>query len=1079
MSCGQMGISRKGLSLFFRWAIISLAVCLIICLVCPPCFAPIRTVSASWAGWDSIDTIAIIPSSDEFLDTAAQELKTYLEDMSGRSWNIVQNDVSGPAIRLQVNPSAPEFTDRNDEAVRIISDVSGIRIIGKTSVSVRHGAYILLDKLGVRWFFKNDIWTVTPDSLADLGALDEVQEPDMDMRWPVHENQEDTDALKAWCRRNLMPGSVYYASSHNYSKIAPIATYYASYPEWYTGSAPSTPWQFDPYDNASLIARGVAYAQGFLDTAGGTYTYQNISDDAVIRGGVSFSPNDGGGFGPAFTTTQEITDACFYFANEVAKGIAVSHPDDYISLYNYYTHAMIPDLDMEPNVLAWVTDGTNWSPISTKDRFEGCFAKGMKTAIYQYTDEWVYHKDVPCTDSRYNHTKQIGAMQSMGATAYLSECADSWGGMGLVKWLMAELTWDASLDWDTLLADFYTNAFGPAATNMQAYFEAIRTTDNYAMKQAINYLDAAETDAVGNAAVLARIRYMQDYFYFVWQYYNVGYTTLSDGDLEALYTFCTNLRDLFTVYYSYVCNNTTYGIRHELITHRGYSAEEVNALNDFGVPTSGETETRKDAALAYFNGLDAEDAIQSVNPRKMTLTALGDTETAREDPLHTGDQCILIPSDGDETVTIRFKTTSTGYAKWYNPDDMWYDIQLIANTGGEWRDYYFDTDVAGTYILATAYTKLDGFSGYVDVVGRKAGILAVQDQSIFSGEESLSLGTSPRTWVDAETYFYVPAGTARFKFGMLVHSTFYPSGVLIAPSTAEHAFNFTVGGDTWNDMTIESPEAGLWKLDAHQTSWDMRFYFLGIPPVIWHDPEYLLVQGNSAPVANDQSVITTVDTPIDITLSASDLNGDPLTYAIVTSPSQGILSETPPVVTYTPNSGFVGSDNFTFKVNDSSADSNQATVSITITDNHYPIADAIGDKSVNEGEFLEYTISATDPDGDPLTYSVSNLPSGASFDPNNQTFSWAPRYDQAGVYSVHFEVYDGQLTDSEDVTITVVQLYEDWDINGDGAADVLDMVLVGQHWGEVGLTGWIREDANEDGTVNVLDMIIIGQNSTE
>jgi len=156
-----------------------------------------------------------------------------------------------------------------------------------------------------------------------------------------------------------------------------------------------------------------------------------------------------------------------------------------------------------------------------------------------------------------------------------------------------------------------------------------------------------------------------------------------------------------------------------------------------------------------------------------------------------------------------------------------------------------------------------------------------------------------------------------------------------------------------------------------------------------------------------------------------------------------------------------------------------SVVDSQVTINQSPVLNLIGDKSVNEGELLEYTISATDSDGDPLVYSASSLPSGASFDPNNQTFSWAPRYDQAGVYSVHFEVSDGELTDSEDVTITVVQLYEDWDINGDGVADVLDMVLVGQRWGEAGLTGWIREDANEDGTVNVLDMIIIGQNSNE
>lgn len=74
---------------------------------------------------------------------------------------------------------------------------------------------------------------------------------------------------------------------------------------------------------------------------------------------------------------------------------------------------------------------------------------------------------------------------------------------------------------------------------------------------------------------------------------------------------------------------------------------------------------------------------------------------------------------------------------------------------------------------------------------------------------------------------------------------------------------------------------------------------------------------------------------------------------------------------------------------------------------------------------------------------------------------------------------DGQLTDSEDITITVVQLSEDWDVNGDEAANVLDMILVGQHWGETGLTGWIREDANEDGTISVLDMIVIGQHWTE
>ena len=136
-------------------------------------------------------------------------------------------------------------------------------------------------------------------------------------------------------------------------------------------------------------------------------------------------------------------------------------------------------------------------------------------------------------------------------------------------------------------------------------------------------------------------------------------------------------------------------------------------------------------------------------------------------------------------------------------------------------------------------------------------------------------------------------------------------------------------------------------------------------------------------------------------------------------------------------------------------------------------------RPISEGQFLQFTISAIDPDGNPLSYSASNLPEGASLNAETRTFSWTPRYDQAGVYVVRFEVSDGELTDYEDVTITVVQLYEDWDVNGDESANILDMILVGQQWDEAGLTGWIREDVNEDGTISVLDMIVIGQNWTE
>jgi chitodextrinase len=87
--------------------------------------------------------------------------------------------------------------------------------------------------------------------------------------------------------------------------------------------------------------------------------------------------------------------------------------------------------------------------------------------------------------------------------------------------------------------------------------------------------------------------------------------------------------------------------------------------------------------------------------------------------------------------------------------------------------------------------------------------------------------------------------------------------------------------------------------------------------------------------------------------------------------------------------------------------------------NHAPVLSAIDNRSVNEGAELTITVSATDSDGDTLTYSAENLPQGASFNATTRVFSWTPGYDAAGSYLVVFRVTDGVATDREVITITV------------------------------------------------------------
>src|SRR5690606_841594 len=90
---------------------------------------------------------------------------------------------------------------------------------------------------------------------------------------------------------------------------------------------------------------------------------------------------------------------------------------------------------------------------------------------------------------------------------------------------------------------------------------------------------------------------------------------------------------------------------------------------------------------------------------------------------------------------------------------------------------------------------------------------------------------------------------------------------------------------------------------------------------------------NDPPVAERQDVTANSGEPTQITLKATDPQGNDLTYSIVSNPRQGTISEfnedTGSLI-YTSNDGFTGQDRFTFKANDGTSDSNTAPVVITV-----------------------------------------------------------------------------------------------------------------------------------------------------
>lgn len=88
--------------------------------------------------------------------------------------------------------------------------------------------------------------------------------------------------------------------------------------------------------------------------------------------------------------------------------------------------------------------------------------------------------------------------------------------------------------------------------------------------------------------------------------------------------------------------------------------------------------------------------------------------------------------------------------------------------------------------------------------------------------------------------------------------------------------------------------------------------------------------------------------------------------------------------------------------------------------NRPPVLEPIGAKTTTERQWLRFRLRATDADGDSLTYSAINLPSGAFLNSSTGNFRWRPNSNQSGIYSVTFMASDGQLTDEETISVTVI-----------------------------------------------------------
>ncbi|MDQ1713087.1 MAG: large repetitive protein [Frankiaceae bacterium] len=143
---------------------------------------------------------------------------------------------------------------------------------------------------------------------------------------------------------------------------------------------------------------------------------------------------------------------------------------------------------------------------------------------------------------------------------------------------------------------------------------------------------------------------------------------------------------------------------------------------------------------------------------------------------------------------------------------------------------------------------------------------------------------------------------------------------------------------------------------------------------------------NDAPVAVDNAYSTNEDTGLSVAATGilgndTDTEGDTLTAVMDTSVTHGILVfNTDGSFNYTPSLNYHGPDSFTYHANDGAADSNVATVNLTVDAvNDAPTADGVT-TSTGEDTAKVVTLTGHDVDGDSLSFVVQSGPSHGILD---------------------------------------------------------------------------------------------------
>jgi len=301
-----------------------------------------------------------------------------------------------------------------------------------------------------------------------------------------------------------------------------------------------------------------------------------------------------------------------------------------------------------------------------------------------------------------------------------------------------------------------------------------------------------------------------------------------------------------------------------------------------------------------------------------------------------------------------------------------------------------------------------------------------------------------------KAYIGISSGSDELGYG---DTTINGDLVATAKSTSEGTSNATIEIDVWGFINW-GPEAAVPIADGDEGQVHVESRYSDIDENAGNIAQIIVDAQNNVPPPDALPDFSEIHMGNEVTGNVLendiDPEGEPITAALVDGPShaESFTFNEDGSYSYTPVSGYVGTDSFTYTATAGEGTTAPVLVTITIT-NSAPVS--AGDaKATHMGVNLNSTIQdfVSDPDGDPLTTTiVTETKNGTLTLDENGNYTYKPDEGFVGSDSFTFTAYDGEL-DAEPVQLTATILVTNTqpELNNDtvettrGTAIVIDVL---------------------------------------